>query len=31
MRSSRLALADFTAQVLEHSLGLLGITAPEQM
>jgi len=24
-------LADFTAQVLEHSLGLLGITAPEQM
>lgn len=31
MRTSRLALADFTAQVLEHSLGLLGITAPEQM
>ena len=31
MRSSRLALADFTAQVLEHSLDLLGITAPEQM
>jgi arginyl-tRNA synthetase len=31
MRSSRLALSDFTAQVLEHSLGLLGITAPEQM
>ncbi|MDG2438617.1 MAG: arginine--tRNA ligase [Ilumatobacter sp.] len=31
MRSSRLALSDFTAQVLKHSLGLLGITAPEQM
>lgn len=30
-RSSRLALADLTARVLERSLGLLGIDAPEQM
>ena len=29
--SSRLALADLTARVLERSLGLLGIEAPEQM
>ena len=29
--SSRLALADLTARVLERSLGLLGIDAPEQM
>ena len=31
IRSSRLALTDLTARVLEHSLGLLGIEAPEQM
>ena len=31
VRSSRLALADLTARVLERSLGLLGIDAPEQM
>jgi arginyl-tRNA synthetase len=31
LRSSRLALADLTARVLEHSLGLLGIAVPEQM
>ncbi|MGB0113308.1 MAG: arginine--tRNA ligase [Ilumatobacteraceae bacterium] len=31
LRSSRLALADLTARVLEHALGLLGIDAPEQM
>lgn len=31
LRSSRLALADLTARVLQHSLGLLGIEAPEQM
>lgn len=31
VRTSRLALADVTARVLEHSLGLLGITAPEEM
>jgi arginyl-tRNA synthetase len=31
LRTSRLALADLTARVLEHSLGLLGIDAPEQM
>ena len=31
LRSSRLALADLTARVLAHSLGLLGIDAPEQM
>ncbi len=31
LRSSRLALADVTARVLEHSLGLLGIDVPEQM
>jgi len=31
MRTSRLALADLTARVLEHSLGLLGIVAPEEM
>jgi len=30
-RSSRLALADLTARTLAHSLGLLGIDAPEQM
>jgi len=30
-RSSRLALADLTALTLAHSLGLLGIDAPEQM
>jgi len=31
VRSSRLALADLTARALEHSLDLLGITAPEEM
>lgn len=31
VRSSRLALADVTARVLERTLGLLGIEAPEQM
>ncbi|MEP1124915.1 MAG: arginine--tRNA ligase [Ilumatobacter sp.] len=31
VRSSRLALADLTARVLERALGLLGIDAPEQM
>lgn len=31
MRTSRLALADLTARVLEHSLDLLGINAPEEM
>ena len=31
VRSSRLALADLTARVLAHSLGLLGIAAPEEM
>lgn len=31
VRSSRLALADLTARVLERTLGLLGIDAPEQM
>jgi len=31
IRTSRLALADLTARVLEHSLGLLGITAPQEM
>ena len=31
IRTSRLALADLTARVLEHSLGLLGIIAPEEM
>jgi arginyl-tRNA synthetase len=31
IRSSRLALSDLTARVLAHSLGLLGIDAPEQM
>jgi len=30
-RSSRLALGDLTARTLAHSLGLLGIDAPEQM
>jgi len=30
-RSSRLALADLTARVLERTLGLLGIDAPERM
>ncbi len=30
-RSSRLALADLTARVLERGLGLLGIDAPDQM
>ncbi len=31
VRTSRLALADLTARVLEHSLGLLGISAPQEM
>ncbi len=31
VRSSRLALADLTARILERALGLLGIDAPEQM
>ena len=31
VRTSRLALADLTARVLAHSLGLLGIDVPEQM
>ncbi len=31
LRSSRLALADLTARILQHALGLLGIDAPEQM
>lgn len=31
LRSSRLALADLTARVLAHGLGLLGIAAPERM
>ena len=31
IRSSRLALADLSARVLERGLGLLGIDAPEQM
>ncbi len=31
LRSSRLALADLTARLLAHCLGLLGIDAPEQM
>lgn len=31
VRSSRLALADLTARVLERTLGLLGMDAPEQM
>lgn len=31
VRTSRLALADLTARVLERALGLLGIDAPEQM
>ncbi len=31
LRSSRLALSDLTARTLAHSLGLLGIDAPEQM
>jgi arginyl-tRNA synthetase len=31
IRTSRLALADLTARVLEHSLGLLGIIAPQEM
>ena len=31
VRTSRLALADLTARVLDHALGLLGIDAPEQM
>ncbi len=31
IRSSRLALADLTARVLAHGLGLLGIDAPDQM
>jgi len=30
-RSSRLALCDLTARILQHALGLLGIDAPEQM
>jgi arginyl-tRNA synthetase len=31
VRTSRLLLADLTARVLEHGLGLLGIDVPEQM
>ncbi|MEM1333690.1 MAG: DALR anticodon-binding domain-containing protein, partial [Actinomycetota bacterium] len=31
VRTSRLALADLTARVLERALGLLGIDAPEEM
>jgi arginyl-tRNA synthetase len=31
VRSSRLALADLTARVLQHALGLLGIDTPDQM
>ncbi len=31
VRTSRLALADLTARVLEHALGLLGIDVPDQM
>jgi arginyl-tRNA synthetase len=31
VRSSRLALADLTARILQQALGLLGIDAPEQM
>jgi arginyl-tRNA synthetase len=31
MRTSRLALADLTARLLEHGLGLLGIDVPDQM
>jgi arginyl-tRNA synthetase len=31
LRTSRLALCDLTARVLNHALGLLGIDAPEQM
>jgi arginyl-tRNA synthetase len=31
VRTSRLALADLTARVIERALGLLGIEAPEQM
>jgi arginyl-tRNA synthetase len=31
VRTSRLALCDLTARILERGLGLLGITAPEQM
>ena len=31
IRSSRLALADLSARVLSHALGLLGIDVPEQM
>ena len=31
LRTSRLALCDVTARVLEHGLGLLGIDAPEPM
>jgi arginyl-tRNA synthetase len=31
IRASRLALADLTARILQHALGLLGIDAPEQM
>ena len=31
IRSSRLALADLTARVLSHALGLLGIAVPDQM
>ncbi|HUD17207.1 MAG TPA: DALR anticodon-binding domain-containing protein, partial [Acidimicrobiales bacterium] len=30
-RQSRLALSDLTARVLAQGLGLLGITAPDQM
>jgi arginyl-tRNA synthetase len=31
LRTSRLALCDLTARVLERGLGMLGIGAPEQM
>ena len=31
VRTSRLALCDVTARTLEHSLGLLGIEAPQAM
>jgi len=31
LRTSRLALADLTARVLQHGLGLLGIDVPDQM
>jgi len=31
LRTSRLALADLTARILEHGLGLLGVDVPDQM